>query len=552
MKRTITLLLALAIMLSLCACGGNGSGDSDTSATPTPSAEQGTPTPNSGEGDDKMSGGVNYPIVTDDSITFTWFQPVMSSVALATYENLYENYSYSQIHKHTGINIKFQNPAVTAAAEQYSLMIASGDYTDLCTSDYTGGGDLAISDGVYLRLNELMDEHAPDYMAILNSNPENLRDATTDEGNRWRFCQITEGLQLQFSGLIIRQDWLDDLGINELPRTYDQLHDVLVQFRDNKTEGPFSLAYTGITRYNTFNGAFGVASYDRNFYYVQNDSKAVLSIATENFREYLRLAKAWYDEKLIDQEFFSHNMNFQIDFDLMYNNKIGLIEEQQARDYYASVGMAPEGAYFEPLWSPVKNVGDQNRVGLNSTIVSGFGTAITTACEQPEIATQYLNYYYTDQGYLDGNFGEEGITYNLDSEGRPVLTPMISEPEGMSVWDAYCTHLIGVGSMRYSWTRSDTDESRANRAVTDERWSNNGQFPDNMPINLAFTAEEGSERSTILADLNTYVETSTVGFIVGTLDLDSDWDNYLSTLESIGASRLTKIYQDSLDRYYAR
>lgn len=548
MKKVLALLLALMMLAALAACGGNeqptappADGGSKPSAKPS----------DSGSPEESPEDTLSYPIVTDGSITLSWFMPVLSSMPSTKYDDLSQNYSFSKITEHTGIKIIFDNPTPEMAGEKFNLMVTSGNYTDLATSDYVGGGDKAIADEVFLRLNELMDKYAPDYMALLNSDPNNLRDATTDEGNRWRFCQITEGLQLQFAGLMIRQDWLDDLGIKELPRTYDELHDVLVAFRDNKTEGPFALTYTGVTNYNTFNGAFGVASYDRNFYFVQRDGKAICSIATDDYKDYLKLARQWYVEKLIDQDFFSHNQGRDPDFDLLYNDKIGLIEGQSTGTYYADMGMAPEGAYFEPLWSPVKNRGDKNKVGLNSSIVSGFGTAIFTSCAVPDVAARFLNFFYTDQGYIDANFGTEGVTFNY-VDGKPVLTEMITNPEAMSVWDAYCTYLVSVGSMRYCWNRSDTEETIENRKKTDERWANNGTFPENMPINLTFTAEEGAERASILSDLKTYVDTMTVGFINGTNDIDKDWDTYISTVKSIGLDRLTEIYQTSLERYYQR
>jgi putative aldouronate transport system substrate-binding protein len=548
MKKVLALLLAIMMMmLALTACGGNAEPSAAPTAAPATANPSAAPSASSAPEEE-----LSYPIVTDGSVTLSWFMPVMSAIPATKYDDLSQNYSFSQITKNTGINIKFQNPSIMNAAEQFNLMVTSGEYTDLATSDYVGGGDKAIEDEVFLRLNELMDKFAPDYMALLNADPTNLRDATTDTGNRWRFCQITEGLQLQFSGLMIRQDWLDELGIKELPQTYDELHEVLVQFRDNKTEGPFLLNPLGITTYNTFNGAFGVASYDRNFYYIQKDKKAIFTVATDGYKEYLKLARQWYQEKLINQDFFSYTQTgLDPDFNLLSKDKIGLIEGQQLGSYYADAGMAPKGAYFEPLWSPVKNKGDKNTIGLNSSIVSAFGTAIFTTTKYPEEATRFLNYFYTDQGYIDANFGTEGETFNY-VDGKPVLTDMIAKPEAMSVWDAYCTYLISIGSMRYNWHRTDTDETVANRAKTDERWANNGTFPDNMPINLTFTAEEGAERASILNDLKTYIDSMTVGFIVGNNDIDKEWDTFVSTLKQTGSDRLTEINQASLDRYYSR
>ena len=53
-----------------------------------------------------------------------------------------------------------------------------------------------------------------------------------------------------------------------------------------------------MTTHNSFNGGFGVASYDRNYYFVQRDGKAICSIATEEFKDYLKLARQWYVESL--------------------------------------------------------------------------------------------------------------------------------------------------------------------------------------------------------------------------------------------------------------
>lgn len=547
MKKVLALLLALMLMLALVACGGTA----QPSATPSAPAEA-SPSAPAASASSAPEDSLTYPIVTDGSVTLTWFMPIFSAMPSTKYEDVSENYAFSQIIKHTGINLKIESPSPEMAGEKFNLMVTSGEYTDIATSDYVGGGDKAIADEVFLRLNELMDKYAPDYMALLNADPNNLRDATTDEGNRWRFCQITEGLQLQFSGLSIRQDWMDELGIKELPQTYDELHEVLVAFRDNKTEGPFLLTSTGVTTYNTFNAAFGVASYDRNFYFIQKDGKAIFTVSTDGYKEYLKLAHQWYAEKLINQDFFSYQQTTpDPDFNLLSSDKIGLMEGGQIGSYYADAGMAPEGAYFEPVWSPVKNKGDKNTIGLNSSIVSAFGTAIFTTTPSPEIATRFLNYLYTDQGYIDANFGTEGTTFNY-VDGKPALTEMITNPEGMSVWDAYCTYLVSVGSMRYSWNRSDTEETVANRVKTDERWAYNGTFPDNMPINLTFTADEGQERASILSDMKTYIDSMTVGFIVGTNDIDKEWDTFVSTLKQTGLDRLIEIYQSSLDRYYQR
>ena len=44
----------------------------------------------------------------------------------------------------------------------------------------------------------------------------------------------------------------------------------------------------------------------------------------------------------------------------------------------------------------------------------------------------------------------------------------------------------------------------------------------------------------------------TAQFISGAMDIDSNWDNYISTLQSMGIDRCIEITQAAYERYLAR
>lgn len=46
--------------------------------------------------------------------------------------------------------------------------------------------------------------------------------------------------------------------------------------------------------------------------------------------------------------------------------------------------------------------------------------------------------------------------------------------------------------------------------------------------------------------IHTYVAEATDRFIIGDLDIDTEWDDYVKQLEQIGLSRYLKILQDNL------
>ena len=48
-------------------------------------------------------------------------------------------------------------------------------------------------------------------------------------------------------------------------------------------------------------------------------------------------------------------------------------------------------------------------------------------------------------------------------------------------------------------------------------------------------------------DLNSYAEQYKAQVATGELDLDSSWDEYVSTMEAMGASQVQEIYQNAYD-----
>lgn len=52
-----------------------------------------------------------------------------------------------------------------------------------------------------------------------------------------------------------------------------------------------------------------------------------------------------------------------------------------------------------------------------------------------------------------------------------------------------------------------------------------------------------------MSDLDTYANQSTLQFITGDLSVDTDWDSYLASLESLEVARVQEICQTAYDRY---
>ncbi len=76
-------------------------------------------------------------------------------------------------------------------------------------------------------------------------------------------------------------------------------------------------------------------------------------------------------------------------------------------------------------------------------------------------------------------------------------------------------------------------------------------FDNDMPQTLTLTIDENDEYTNIMADLETYVIEMTAKFIMGTESMDN-YDNFIATMEKMGARDAVELQQAALDRYHTR
>ena len=58
--------------------------------------------------------------------------------------------------------------------------------------------------------------------------------------------------------------------------------------------------------------------------------------------------------------------------------------------------------------------------------------------------------------------------------------------------------------------------------------------------------------ATLETNIKTNMEQNAVRFIVGELDFDTDWDSYVTGLESLGIDRYVEIMQEAYDQYLVK
>jgi len=557
MKRWLMTALAVVMVGTLLiACSSKNDnakqGESSAPASNSPSATaEGTASASS----DTEGTGAVYPIQTDKTLTY-WGEITGNLVGVkATHDEVpfFQNWQ-----KVTGVKLKFSAPPAGQAKESLNILLASGDLPDMIEynflGDFPGGPEKAIGDGYILKLNDLIDKHAPNLKKFLQDNPDIDKMVKTDNGSYYAFPFIRGDEYLRvFQGPIIRKDWLDELGL-PVPETIDDWTATLRAFKEQKgASAPFAVnskpRFFNDSGNGAFLGAFGV---NRGFY--QEGGTIKFGPSEAGFKEYLRLFQQWYKEGLLDKNIATSDAK-------------SVDSNWASGQTGASVGNAGGGiGRWQPLVEsdsanavlaaapyPVLNKGDKPKFGQKDSAYSSGGiVAVTTAAKDPELAVKLLDYGYSEEGRMFFNFGVEGVSYNL-VDGYPKYTDLLMKnPDKLAPAQAMSMYVRGSYNGPFIQDKRYAEQFFALQTQRDAIgvWQNTDVANYALPP-LTPTPEESTEYATIMNDINTLVDEMTLKIILGTESADK-FEDYVAKMKSLKLDRAIEIQAAALQRYNNR
>lgn len=551
-KKLVALLLSLALVLSLGACGGNGGSSTSSEASPSSTTEESGAAAESGDesqAETAETGEFQLPIV-DEPTTLSYFVADDSNAAIMT-TDWNDNEFYQEMERRTGVHLEFEMVSSADYQTNFNLMIASGNLADMIyvgASYYAEGVDAAIDDGYFLDLTDLVDEYMPNYERIRTSDVQYELLSTTDSGRLGAVYELRQSKQGPWLGLWIRQDWLDDLGL-DTPVTFDDYHEVLTAFKNEKgATAPLILNFSGSDgEFGTMSGGLNVL----NSWQLDETGKVNFGPYMDAWKEYVTIMHQWYTEGLIDPDFMATDER-TADMAKVVTGASGLFAALYTMPSVYEAASEDPNMNLAPVNPPVMNEGDEGHIRLRDSYTSG-NTAISADSENWEVALRWLDYLYTDEGALLANYGVEGDTFEFNEDGEPEFTDKILANEnGWTMTQTVASYLCpSAGIANWSdWTRELAGVPEKDQACYDV-WS---EFSDDwrLPSSVTLTQEESTERAALYADISTIVKEQTAQFISGALDIESNWDAYISALEASGMERAIEITQAAYDRYLAR
>lgn len=463
------------------------------------------------------------------------------------------------ITEKTNITLELLEQNMMTANEKFNLMVASQDYPDIISAfaeSYTGGAIKGYEDDVIIDLTDLMEENAPNYMAYIAQDPQNYKDAYNDEG-MMLFMNGYNDEYVQARGNVIRGDLLEKLGL-DIPTTYEEYHDVLMAFKNDGVTYPIWMPQS------VQSGAFLAAGYGIPGYtlqttgthFFQKDGTVYSSLLTQEYKELLQMLKAWYDEGLMASDFYAIADDFgQTSESKILTGEVGMWYHMADKIGTYNKSASYEGFHAIGLADAVQNEGDISHFyqAEGSSKSTNKGISISVQAEDPATILRFFDYFYTKEGSTIANYGIEGESFNFDNEGIPQYTEYITNnPDGYTFQQIallYCwVDIPTIVDRDRSFGSTYTQESIDAIALYGE--NTDGAYE--IPTRISFTTEESEEYAASIGDIETRADEQIVRFIIGELNFDSDWDDFVNELKDMGLERCVELKQNALNRYAER
>ena len=464
-----------------------------------------------------------------------------------------------ELEARTNIHVEYECVSAEGFAERRNLAFASNLLPDFIMR----AGLSAAVEAKYaaaqqiIALDPYFEDYAPYFSAVMEANPGVFKNIAQPNGHIYAMPQLntTEGNLVDKNW--INQAWLEKLGL-PMPTTIDEFYDTLVAFRDGDPnqngkadEIPFSVNMdTAAALLRNFFGCWGFAGNNGilnqpSYLDVDDDGNVRLIPTDPRFREMLAYFNKLWDEKLLDREVFSQaqpQVVAKVDADTVGFSPFGNNQQWMGtkRDYFvAAPAFASE--YSDGVWYAMNPL-----VQVTGTFV------ITSANKHPEITMRWVDYFYSEEGTLLVRMGILGTScyYDEETDKYELMPEIKNDPSGLTLDQALGKWAVFAGGNVPQMIVDKVDASAAQlpeiKAATEVLRPFMISF-DAIP-RLKYTEEETMNLGRYATDIQNFIEENVVKFITGERPL-TEYDAFISSLESMNLSEYLAIHQASFDRW---
>ena len=570
-------ILAASMMLSGCGNDGGDAGDSSSAGNSSQessveestggeesSAEESAGGEESTGGDEGGTTASTYPIVEPGSLELDIFMLSMPNV-----EDFATNDFTKYMEDLTGIHMNFYTAGRDDVDQKLPMLLNPGDqsYPDILMVD-PGIPKYGVKEGIIIPLDEYLNEDImPNYMKMMSQFDINVTRET--DGKIYSLANINDCFHCKYA----RKMWvntrlLGEIGC-EIPTTTEEFKDVCQKFVEKFPDGvAVAGADTGwfVRMQDWILGAYTFIPSSTNKLALDKTTGTVVNVAaTDAYKEGLKYINELYEIGAIDDGCFtqtSEDMKRLVNTtDVLFfpaGTISDIIDSVSANELYR------EYAPMAPIAGPdgTRNAWTQPNYG-----VSAGGVMITDACPDVEAALRWVDFFYSETGDLCSQYGaEEGVDWVLNPEGKvglndePAFCEILNSYSGEAQnhdWQDVCVR-VAPEAYRLGWAvDADVDPYTPDgleKLLFDaskelyEPYGSSSNIVNFSSGQIKFTDEEATDSSTLATEVTKIITENSAAFMRGEKNFESDWDKFLSDMESAGASQLVEMYQTAYDR----
>lgn len=543
-RRIVSRVLAVSMVLALCAIGGASAEEVDLS---------------------RYNFGGEMPIVKE-KITLTAIIPSIGWIPDIVHNQLNE-----YLEEKTNIHIEWMEVSPDDYSQKMSILIAGNEYPDivfnraLAKSQYESYG----AQGMFVDLTEYIDQHSTYLKPMMEAYPQVANYTTSHDGNTYFVPSYDSVYHMTMPiKYWVNQAWLNNLGL-EMPTTTEEFREMLVAFKEQDANGngdpgdeiPMTgaiRAFEDTTSYllSSFVPVGGVSftnEANNNNYTFIRDGKVTFSATQDAFKEGLAYVKGLYDDGLYDPAAFTQNRD-QVKplVDGGDANRVGGTASHHPGNF-ASQTDVENGRYLEfAVLPPLMGPEGFQSASWNSTQGLDIGGAVTDKCKDPLAAYLWLDYFLSEEIATITKLGWEGVNWepaqagDIGFNGEPAKFRLLKAPihEDNTILGFYGPK----NSMILNGTQAVSDGYDYEQVLYQATMEYDPYKVEMYPYaSISMTEDEANRLTDLAKTLESYVGESIDRFILGDLSLESDWDQYLKTLDQIGLTE----YLGILEKYYA-
>ncbi|WP_182113704.1 MULTISPECIES: extracellular solute-binding protein [unclassified Actinotalea] len=342
------------------------------------------------------------------------------------------------IEEYTGVEIDVQWVPDASKEEKLNASLASGQLADLVTMGPVASTPVrsALGSGMFWDIEEYIDEF-PNLAQI----PEETIESARIDGALYG---VPYQRFLARYGVMVRQDWLDNLGL-EVPSTIDELTEIARAFTEDDPDGngqhdtvgfydreeSFSLAFESLAGY------FGAGVE----FEVTDDGEVVPSFTTDAFKEAMAWYRGVYENGWVNQEFVTVQKQNQLDG--IARGKGGIIVAGlfEAKNYMATARSADPNTPM--AWALINDLthDDVPRRILSDT-AGGMGGWL--AMPKSEVETEeelrrvlgFIDALLDEEAHGLMTNGIEGEHYEVDADGVVTITDQAAWEREVQPWSS--------------------------------------------------------------------------------------------------------------------